>query len=184
MCLQCQGSEAMAGDTRARDRIPEEQEQARLILVACLQSPKLREAKQGGPGAGANGPQGRQAGSGSSQNSYMGSHTNRGRSDSSQVIHHRSQLAALPSAEEASARGKRVSAMLGSLWRQSKIELDEAFDKYELALKEAQKIANRVKARNFPRQLATCKALKQEADTAKYALKEFAVDLKKSIPFW
>ena len=71
--------------------------------------------------------------------------------------------------------------MLGALWRQSKIELDEAFNKYESALKEAQKIANRVKTRNFPRQLATCETLKQEADMAKYTLMEFTMDLKKSI---
>ena len=72
--------------------------------------------------------------------------------------------------------------MLGALWRQSKIELDKTFDKYESALKEAQKIANRVKAGNFPRQLTTCKNHKLEADMAKHALKEFAVDLKKAIP--
>ena len=72
--------------------------------------------------------------------------------------------------------------MLSTLWRQSQIDMDEAFDQYEIGLKEAQKIANGAKPGNFSRQMAVCKALKQQADTAKQALKEFAVDLKTSIP--
>ena len=60
--------------------------------------------------------------------------------------------------------------------------MDKAFNQYKIGLKEAQKIANGAKPGNFPRQMAVCEALKQQGDTAKQALKEFAIDLKTSIP--
>ena len=49
--------------------------------------------------------------------------------------------------------------------------MDEAFNQYEVAIREAQQMANGAQAGNCPRQMGVCEMLKEQAEAAKQSLK-------------